>query len=179
MTEGMENVRAWKGWDARGGGSVSGAISQAKRKAWRDSGKRGESGDDSARSRGPAKSRGEECTMLIRKILVTASLGGLLSIGAPGMLLGQQPKAPPGKPSQPGQQRQQQATKSISGKVTDIGDQGHSFTLEADTGGSMKFVVDRNTQVQGQVKVGMLVAVDYQATEDGQLLCVRVAPQKG
>jgi hypothetical protein len=131
--------------------------------------------------------------MLIRKILVTASLGGLLSIGAPGMLLGQQPKAPPGKPSQPGQQpsqpgqqpsqpgqqRQQQATKSISGKVTDIGDQGHSFTLEADTGGSMKFVVDRNTQVQGQVKVGMLVAVDYQATEDGQLLCVRVAPQKG
>ena len=117
--------------------------------------------------------------MLIRKILVTASLGGLLSIGAPGVLLGQQPKAPPGKPSQPGQQRQQQATKSISGKVTDIGDQGHSFTLEADTGGSMKFVVDRNTQVQGQVKVGMLVAVDYQATEDGQLLCVRVAPQKG
>jgi len=119
-------------------------------------------------------------------MLVTASLGGLLSIGAPGMLLGQQPKAPPGKPSQPGQQpsqpgqqRQQQATKSISGKVTDIGDQGHSFTLEADTGGSMKFVVDRNTQVQGQVKVGMLVAVDYQATEDGQLLCVRVAPQKG
>ena len=124
--------------------------------------------------------------MLIRKMLVTASLGGLLSIGPPGVLLGQQPKAPPGKPSQPGQQpsqpgqqRQQQATKSISGKVTDIGDQGHSFTLEADTGGSMKFVVDRNTQVQGQVKVGMLVAVDYQATEDGQLLCVRVAPQKG
>jgi len=29
------------------------------------------------------------------------------------------------------------------------------------------------------VKVGMLVAVDYQATDDGQLLCVRVAPQKG
>ena len=127
--------------------------------------------------------------MLIQKILVTASLGGLLSIGTPGMLLGQQPKPQPGKPSQPsqpgqqpsqpGQQRQQQATKSISGKVTDIGDQGHSFTLEADTGGSMKFVVDRNTQVQGQVKVGMLVAVDYQATDDGQLLCVRVAPQKG
>ena len=127
--------------------------------------------------------------MLIRKILVTASLGGLLSIGTPGMLLGQQPKPQPGKPSQPsqpgqqpsqpGQKRQQRATQSISGKVTDIGDQGHSFTLEADTGGSMKFVVDRNTQVQGQVKVGMLVAVDYQATDDGQLLCVRVAPQKG
>ena len=122
--------------------------------------------------------------MLIQKILVTASLGGLLSIGTPGMLLGQQPKPQPGKPSQPGQQpsqpgqqRQQRATQSISGKVTDIG--GHSFTLETDTGGSMQFVVDKNTQVLGQVKVGMLVAVDYQATEDGQLLCVRVAPQKG
>src|SRR5215469_5530256 len=108
--------------------------------------------------------------MLIQKILVTASLGGLLSIGTPGMLLGQQP-------NQPGQQRQQRATQSISGKVTDIG--GHSFTLETDTGGSMQFVVDKNTQVLGQVKVGMLVAVDYQATDDGQLLCVRVAPQKG
>jgi hypothetical protein len=43
----------------------------------------------------------------------------------------------------------------------------------------MQFVVDKNTQVLGQVKVGMLVAVDYQATEDGQLLCVRVAPQNG
>src|SRR6516165_7448940 len=107
MTEGMENVRAWKGWDARGGGSVSGAISRAKRKACRDSGKRGESGEDSARSRGRGKSRGEEYTILMRKILVTASLGGLLSIGAPGVLLGQQPKAPPGKPSQPGQQPSQ------------------------------------------------------------------------
>ena len=118
--------------------------------------------------------------MLIQKILVTASLGGLLSIGTPGMLLGQQPKPQPGKPSQPsqpGQQRQQRATQSISGKVTDIG--GRSFTLETDTGGSMQFVVDKNTQVLGQVKVGMLVAVDYQATDDGQLLCVRVAPQKG
>ena len=118
--------------------------------------------------------------MLIRKMLVTASLGGLLSIGTPGMLLGQQPKPQPGKPSQPsqpGQQRQQRATQSISGKVTDI--QGSSFTLDTDARGSMTFVVDKNTQVLGQVKVGMLVAVDYQATDDGQLLCVRVAPQKG
>jgi hypothetical protein len=41
MTEGMENVRAWKGWDASGSGSGSGAISQAERKAWRDTGKTG------------------------------------------------------------------------------------------------------------------------------------------
>ena len=117
--------------------------------------------------------------MLIQKILVTASLGGLLSIGTPGMLLGQQDTT---GLAQEGQQSQQQATKSISGKVTNIGDQGHSFTLETDNGGSkqtMKFMVDSNTQVQGQVKVGTLVAVDYQATEGGQLLCIRVAAQNG
>jgi hypothetical protein len=33
MTDGMENVRVWQGCDVRGSGS--GAISQAKRKAWR------------------------------------------------------------------------------------------------------------------------------------------------
>ena len=109
--------------------------------------------------------------MVTQKMLVIASLGGLLSIGAPRILLGQQGTT--------GQETKHEATKSISGKVTDIGDQGHSFTVETDNSGSMKFVVDKNTQVQGQVKVGTLVAVDYQATEDGKLLCVRVAPQEG
>jgi hypothetical protein len=119
----------------------------------------------------------EDGTMIIQKMLVTASLGGLLFVGAPGMLLGQQ--ATQGQ-TQPGETRQQQSTKSISGKVMDIGDQGHSFTVETDNGGAkqtMKFVVDKNTQVQGQVKVGTMVAVDYQPTDGGQLLCVRVAAQ--
>ena len=116
--------------------------------------------------------------MGIQKMLVTASLGGLLSFGTPGVLCF---AAPTTEQAQPGQQTQQE-TKSINGKVTDIGDQGHSFTVESDNGGSkqtMKFVVDKNTQVQGQVKVGTLVAVDYQQTEAGQLLCVRVAAQNG
>jgi len=43
----------------------------------------------------------------------------------------------------------------------------------------MKFVVDKNTQVQGQVKIGTMVAVDYQPTEGGQFVCVRVAAQNG
>jgi len=43
----------------------------------------------------------------------------------------------------------------------------------------MKFMVDKNTQVQGQVKIGTLVAVDYTPTADGQYLCVRVAAQQG
>ena len=110
--------------------------------------------------------------MMIHKTLGTASLCGLLFIGAPGVLLGHH--------SPTAQQGQQKATKSVNGKVTGIGDQGHSFTVETDDGGNkqtMKFLVDKDTQVQGQVKVGSLVAVDYQPTDDGQLLCVRVAPQ--
>ena len=57
-----------------------------------------------------------------------------------------------------------------------------SFTVDVNGGGntqSMKFVVDKNTQVQGQVKVGSMVMVDYQAMDSGQNLCVRVAAQQG
>jgi hypothetical protein len=113
---------------------------------------------------------------MIRKIVVTASLSSLLLVGAPALIQGQtQGQGQQGQPSQ-------QAAKSITGKVTDIGDAGHSFTV--DTGGAggaktMKFVVDKNTQVQGQVKVGTMVAVDYQAMDGGQFLCVKVAAQQG
>jgi hypothetical protein len=113
---------------------------------------------------------------MIQKILLTASLGGLLLIGAPGVLQGRNQQG------QEGQQSQQQATKTISGKVTGIGDQGHSFTVDTEGNGSsgnqtMQFVVDKNTRVQGQVKVGTMVTVDYQPINGGQLLCVRVAAQ--
>lgn len=124
---------------------------------------------------------------MIRKILIGISLGGLLLAGAPGMLQGRQnPQRPqPGQPGQPpGQQPPQeqppqQETKSITGKVTDIGDAGHSFTLSSNDGKTMKFMVDKNTQVQGHVKVGTVVAVDYAPSGDGQFLCVRVAAQNG
>ena len=112
--------------------------------------------------------------MMIYKTLGTASLCGLLFIGAPVALLGHH------GPTRAAEQTQQKETKSVNGKVTGIGDQGHSFTVETDETGNkqtLKFVVDKNTQVQGQVKVGTLVAVDYQPTDDGQLLCVRVASQ--
>lgn len=102
---------------------------------------------------------------MIQKLLVTAALGGMLLIGAPGILHGQQA------------QQEQQATKSINGKVTGITNQGHSFTVESEGANkqTMEFVVDKNTQVQGQVKVGTLVTVDYQPMQSGQNLCVRVS----
>jgi hypothetical protein len=52
--------------------------------------------------------------------------------------------------------------------------------VEVDNGGAkqtMQFVVDKNTEVAGQVKAGTVVTVDYQPTDGGQNLCVRVAPQ--
>jgi hypothetical protein len=107
---------------------------------------------------------------MIRKLLFTASLGSLLVVGAPVITYGQQDQG----------QQGQQATKSVTGKVTTIGNQGHSFEVEVDSGGSkqtMQFVVDKNTQVVGQVKTGTLVAVDYQPTDSGQNLCVKVSAQ--
>ena len=110
---------------------------------------------------------------MIRKILFTASLGSLLVVGAPVITYGQQGHEQQG-------QQSQQATKSVTGKVTTIGNQGHSFEVEIDAGGNkqtMQFVVDKNTQVVGQVKAGTMVAVDYQPMDGGQYLCVKVAAQ--
>ncbi|HTZ32418.1 MAG TPA: hypothetical protein VMH31_08170 [Methylomirabilota bacterium] len=121
---------------------------------------------------------------MIRKILISASLGGLLLAGTPGMLQSRQnpPRQQPGQqpPGQqpPAQQPPQEQTQSVTGKVTDIGDQGHSFTVNASNGQSMKFLVDKNTQVRGQVKIGTTVAVDYTAMGGGQFLCLRVAAQQ-
>jgi hypothetical protein len=112
---------------------------------------------------------------MIQKTPVTASLSELLLMGAPVILQAQTAQGQQG-------QQAQQATKSVSGKVTSIGDQGHSFAVEVEAGGTkqtMQFVVDKNTQVQGQVKAGTTVVVDYQPTDGGQLLCVRVSAQQG
>jgi hypothetical protein len=120
---------------------------------------------------------------MIRKLLCCASLGGLLLAGVPA--IAQNPPSrqtpPPSQSQQPGTAPDQQATKSVSGRVTAIGDQGKSFAVEVENGGSkatMQFVVDKNTQVQGVVKTGTLVTVQYQPS-GGQNLCVSVAAQQG
>jgi hypothetical protein len=66
---------------------------------------------------------------------------------------------------QTGQQSQQE-TKSVSGTVSSIGNQGHSFSLDVNQGTekvTLQFVVDQETHVQGQVKVGTAVTVEYVA----------------
>ena len=80
---------------------------------------------------------------------------------------------------QQGGQSQQQAVKSVSGKVAAIGNGGGSSSLEV-TGSSnkkMDFLVDKNTQVKGQVREGTAVTVEYQAMNDGQYLAVSVTAQ--
>jgi len=109
---------------------------------------------------------------MIRKMLFAASLGSLLLVGAPALTHTSAQTA--------SQDQSKAAPKTNTGKVTTIGDQGKSFAVEVDNGGAkqtMQFVVDKNTQVAGQVKAGTLVTVDYQPMDGGQNLCVRVAPQ--
>ena len=46
-----------------------------------------------------------------------------------------------------------------------------------DSKGTMQFVVDKNTQVEGRVTVGTDAVVQYQPTEDGKNLALSGAPQ--
>jgi hypothetical protein len=80
--------------------------------------------------------------------------------------------------TQQSQQQQQDQAKSVSGKVTDIGSDRKSFSLEAkDDKRTIQFVVDENTQVQGHVTVGTVVTVQYQAMNDGKNLAMNITPQ--
>ena len=65
------------------------------------------------------------------------------------------------------------------GKVTSIGNGGHSFGMEVDQSGTketMQFSLDKNAKVQGNVTVGTEVAVEY-AEEAGQNLALIVTAQ--
>ncbi len=66
-------------------------------------------------------------------------------------------------------QKSQQATKSIDGTVASIGNNGTTFAVAVNDGNEKKtvqFVLDKDTQVQGQVKVGTPVTVEYVAMAD-------------
>lgn len=111
---------------------------------------------------------------MIRKFLLSAALAGATLLGV-SVIAQQTPH-----PTQPAQQATQ--AKSVTGKISAIGNQGHSFTLEvteSDHGDAktMDFVLDNNTQVEGQVRVGTPVTVVYQIAESGQNLAVSVTAQ--
>jgi hypothetical protein len=104
------------------------------------------------------------------KILYSVPLIGLLVVGLHA-------RAEPINLQSAHDQQSEPATKSVAGKVTAIGTSGTSFAVEVEgtSKQTMQFVVNKNTQVQGQVKVGTLVAVDYQPDENGQNLAISIA----
>jgi hypothetical protein len=109
---------------------------------------------------------------MIRKLVAGASLAGLLTLGVGTGLRTANAQDPAGK-------QEQQESKTISGKVASIGNGGHSFSLEVtgENKNTMNFVVDKNTQVNGQVREGTAVTVQYQAMANGQNLAVSITAQ--
>jgi len=92
---------------------------------------------------------------MIRKFLSAVSLAGLVLVGVSARAQPTRMQSDSGKQSEP-------ATKSVAGKVTSIGNSGASFAVavEGSSKDTMKFLVKKNMQVQGEVKVGTLVFVD-------------------
>jgi hypothetical protein len=112
---------------------------------------------------------------MTRNFLLSAALVGVSLLG-----ISARSQQAPDQPSQKGSQ-EQAATKSVTGTVATIGDGGHSFTLEVTEGSNgkrtMQFVMGKTTQVQGQVKTGTPVTVEYQAMASGENVAVTITAQ--
>ena len=122
----------------------------------------------------PPFTRRHKPMSIIRKTISCASLASLLVLGVSanlGSAAQQQGKQ--------GGEAQQQSVKSVSGKISTIGSGGSSFSLEVAGNSSKKmdFVVDKNTQVKGQVREGTAVTAEYQAMNNGQFLAVSITAQ--
>jgi hypothetical protein len=108
---------------------------------------------------------------MMRKILLSATLAGSLLLGGSNLVALAAGQAQTGKQTQ-------QSTKSVTGKVAAIGSEGRSLTLEvggeSTAQGRMEFVLDDNAQVQGHVKQGTPVTVEYLVMESGKNLAVTI-----
>jgi hypothetical protein len=121
--------------------------------------------------------RGTRCTPMIRSFLCCAAVAAMTVVGAPALT-----SAAPAPQNQQGQQAQpnsQADQKTVTGKVTAVGSDRHSFTLETNDNSkkSMQFLVDNNTQVTGRVGPGATATVQYQTTKEGQNLATVITPQ--
>jgi hypothetical protein len=110
--------------------------------------------------------------MNLRKFAVSASLAGLVAFGASVV------RAVPAAARSQSQENQPSANSmSATGKVSAIGSDHKSFSLEVSGGNTMQFVLDQNTQVEGRVSTGTTATVQYQKKDDGTLLALMVAPR--
>lgn len=108
---------------------------------------------------------------MIRKFLFVASLAGLF-LAAPTYA------RTPRQESKSSQDAPK--VHSVTGKVTRVEPGGKAFSVDIGQGNdkkSMRFVVDKNTTVQGHVSAGTTASVDYQADESGQLVALTVSEQ--
>ena len=110
--------------------------------------------------------------MNLRKFAVGASLAGLIAFGASVVR-----SAPASARSQSQNNQPSANAMSATGKVSAIGSDHKSFSLEVNGGNTMQFVLDQNTQVQGRVSTGTTATVQYQKKDDGTLLALMIAPQ--
>jgi hypothetical protein len=113
---------------------------------------------------------------MTRTLLCGAALAGLMLYPVTARTraaAGAQPQAQQ-------QQQQNEQAKSVTGKVTAIGSDKRSFSMDVrdrDANKPMEFVIDNNTQVQGHVGVGTNAIVQYSPTGDGKNVALSVAPQ--
>ncbi len=105
---------------------------------------------------------------MLGRLLIVASLAGfLLAVSIQSQPVHQKAQA--------GQQAAQ--AQSVTGKVTQVENGGKAFSLDVNQGGDkqqMRFVVDKNTTVQGHVAAGTTANVDYQPDSNGQLVALSV-----
>lgn len=110
---------------------------------------------------------------MTQKFLLCAAVASLVLLGVPHATHSSALQAQGQSQAQPAD------SKTVSGKVTAIGADRKSFTMEVEDGGSkqnMQFVIDGNTQVTGRVTTGTVANVQYQAKE-GQNLVLTISPQ--
>jgi len=115
---------------------------------------------------------------MLQKFLLSASLAGGLLLS--GLTVGAAPQQTPAPQQQPRQQADQ--SRSASGKVTDIGKDKKSFSMQTNDQENSKrtivFVINGDTQIKGQVTVGTDVDVEYRPTPDGNVALV-ITPRGG
>lgn len=110
--------------------------------------------------------------MNLRKFAVGASLAGLMVFGVSATRV-----TLANAQSQSDHNQSSANSMSATGKVSAIGSDHKSFSLEVSGGNTMQFVLDQNTQVQGRVSIGTTAVVQYQKKDEGTLVALMVAPQ--
>jgi opacity protein-like surface antigen len=107
---------------------------------------------------------------MIPNVLLSASLAALL-VASTAL-----PAAAQQTPQQQPNQQNEQSSKSASGKVTDIGKDKKSFSVQTNDQENNKrtivFVINGDTQIKGQVTVGTDVEVEYRPSADGNVALV-------